>query len=608
MGLIILCLLVYIPGLWTIPPVDRDESRFAQASRQMLESGTLEGWVVPRVQDKPRLNKPPLIYWMQAGSAALLGDAPGEWAWLDKGSENIWVYRVPSVLSAVAAVLLTWRLGVRMFDPRAAWLAGALLAVCPMVVWDAHQARADQLLLATTTATMLALWCVWSQWRVHHGDTETRRKTQEKDALSPASPSVSPCLRGESSFLWAAAFWLFLALGIMTKGPITPMIAALTCVALSLVSRDFRWLRRLRPVLGLVIVAAVVAPWVCLVGREVGWSNYLSIIYDETIGRSAGAKEGHWGPPGYHIVLLGALFWPGSLLTAAAIGRAWKRGMHPAPAPPRRSVVATAFRRVLTARPSRRAELFLLAWMLPAWIVFELISTKLPHYTMPLYPAVALMSARAVLGIASRARSYASLPPGRAGLIMWMLLGALLLAVLPCVITLGGNVPEFVGWGHTLMTLATFGIAALAVLIAAAISWRRRRPLAIQLAGLFAMPVFAVTLFHFTLPHAEYLWVSRSLTRAASGISPRRPLASVGFNEDSLVFLRRGDIHRIPIDSLAAWIADHPDGIVAVTKPALFPDHEDLLDSLPLREAAHINGFNYSTGDAAHMNIYEVTP
>jgi len=78
LGLIVLCLLVYIPGLWTIPPVDRDESRFAQASRQMLESGTLEGWVVPMVQDRPRLNKPPLIYWLQAGSAYVLGDKPGE--------------------------------------------------------------------------------------------------------------------------------------------------------------------------------------------------------------------------------------------------------------------------------------------------------------------------------------------------------------------------------------------------------------------------------------------------------------------------------------------------------------------------------------------------
>src|SRR5688572_29917623 len=120
----------------------------------------------------------------------------------------------------------------------------------------------------------------------------------------------------------------------MTKGPITPMIAGLTCLALSLVSRQWRWLLQLRPLLGVIIVVAVVGPWVYLVGQEIGWSKYLAIVYDETIGRSAGAKEGHWGPPGYHIVLLGVLFWPGSLLTAAAIGRAWRRGMRVSAPPP----------------------------------------------------------------------------------------------------------------------------------------------------------------------------------------------------------------------------------------------------------------------------------
>jgi 4-amino-4-deoxy-L-arabinose transferase-like glycosyltransferase len=434
MGLIILCLLVYIPGLWTIPPVDRDESRFAQASRQMLESGTLEGWVVPRVQDKPRLNKPPLIYWAQATSAAILGDAPGQWAWLDGGSENIWVYRVPSVLGAIATVLMTWRLGARMFDPRAGWLAAALLAVCPIVVWDAHQARADQLLLALTTATMFSLWRLWSRTPRHAADEALR-------------------IRGSG---WSITFWLFLSLGIMAKGPITPMIAGLTCVTLSVVSREWRWLRRLRPVMGVVIVLAAVSPWVYLVGHEVGWSKYLKIVYDETIGRSAGAKEGHWGPPGYHIVLLGVLFWPGSLLTAAAIGRAWRRGMRRqdtslsrdrkgasaceqvggadprqsvssdfqqsgsftpyaestvpdrttavrsgAPRAPLRSRLRRVWESLRDARPSRRAELFLLAWMLPSWVVFELVSTKLPHYTMPLYPAVALISARMLLSLTS---------------------------------------------------------------------------------------------------------------------------------------------------------------------------------------------------------------
>src|SRR4051812_42978968 len=66
--LVLLCLAVYLPGLRSIPPVDRDESRFAQASRQMLEggvAGTPGAWVVPMVQNRPRLNKPPLIYWLQ---------------------------------------------------------------------------------------------------------------------------------------------------------------------------------------------------------------------------------------------------------------------------------------------------------------------------------------------------------------------------------------------------------------------------------------------------------------------------------------------------------------------------------------------------------------
>jgi len=76
-GLVLLCLSVYLPGLWSIPAVDRDEARFAQASRQMFEAAVFPksapervvpgfhdgGWAVPKIQDRERLNKPPLIYW-----------------------------------------------------------------------------------------------------------------------------------------------------------------------------------------------------------------------------------------------------------------------------------------------------------------------------------------------------------------------------------------------------------------------------------------------------------------------------------------------------------------------------------------------------------------
>jgi 4-amino-4-deoxy-L-arabinose transferase-like glycosyltransferase len=180
---VLLCAAVYLPGMFSIPPVDRDEARFAQASRQMFESVALPdeakndamhggGLVVPMVQDRPRLNKPPLIYWAQAASAWL-------WTGGDPLRDAIWMYRLPSALFATLAVLITWRIGCSMLDPRAGWAGAALLAVCPMVVWDAHQARSDQLLLACTTLALWGLWEVWSRAR-----------------------------RGRAGWVWPVALWI----------------------------------------------------------------------------------------------------------------------------------------------------------------------------------------------------------------------------------------------------------------------------------------------------------------------------------------------------------------------------------------------------------------
>jgi 4-amino-4-deoxy-L-arabinose transferase-like glycosyltransferase len=656
LALIILCLLVYIPGLWTIPPVDRDESRFAQASRQMLESGTLEGWVVPRIQDKPRLNKPPLIYWLQASSAAILGDRPQQWAWLDAGSENIWVYRVPSMLSAIAAVLLTWRLGVRMFDPRAAWLGAAFLAVCPMVVWDAHQARADQLLLATTTATMLALYRVWLPPPSPSGRGNVRAKRERGEG----APRTT---------YWAIAFWLSLSLGIMTKGPITPMIAALACIALSLVSRNWRWLLRLRPLLGLVIVAAVVSPWLILVGNAVGWSNYLHIIYDETIGRSAGAKEGHWGPPGYHIVLLGVLFWPGSLLTAAAIGRAWKRGLRATP-----SAATGRLRRLAhhlrSLRPSRPAELFLLAWMLPAWLVFELVSTKLPHYTMPLYPAVALMSARAVFGAramflpalnAARATLLTSLlattnakcatckyqlrgltvpacpecsaplsisdsgrlaggymadRSQRPGRILWLFFGVALCIGLPSALILDNITPAddsvVIVWNTFMMAcgLAVWFGAIAGLRFATKRIWRDDLVGGAVLAMVPSIVAFAIS-FSLILPRTDSLWISRrvALMLHEHRWTPDTPLYCTEYAEDSLIFLTRGVAKRlVEPGAFTASAQNHHRFVAIIGQNELRHGVALEYPTPPVNLWGVVDGFNYSTGHSVRVRIIEFNP
>ena len=94
--LVVVCLLSFLPGFFTIPPVDRDEARFAQATKQMLESGD---YVDIRFQDESRYKKPVGIYWLQAGFVKL-GEALG----VPRAHTRIWLYRFPSLIGATGAV------------------------------------------------------------------------------------------------------------------------------------------------------------------------------------------------------------------------------------------------------------------------------------------------------------------------------------------------------------------------------------------------------------------------------------------------------------------------------------------------------------------------
>jgi hypothetical protein len=187
LGLLALCLALYLPGLATLPPTDRDEARFAQASRQMAASGDL---VRIQFQSEPRNKKPILIYWAQAASAALSGEAPVE------GRPAILPYRLPSALGASIAVLLLFAIARRLLEPRAAFIAASLLGCALITVVEAHIATTDAALLASCVASLGALALIYTG-----------------------------AARGRGT---ALMFWIGLGLGILIKGPIVPLVAALT--------------------------------------------------------------------------------------------------------------------------------------------------------------------------------------------------------------------------------------------------------------------------------------------------------------------------------------------------------------------------------------------
>lgn len=538
MALLLLCAGVYLPGLSALDPVDRDECRFAQASRQMLESQTLPkdrqdpvmhggGLAIPMYGTALRLNKPPLTYWLQSATVAVLTGGEPE-------SDAMWMYRVPSVLAATLSVLALWRLGIRLFDPRVALLAAAMLAVSPMVIWDAHQARSDQLLLLGVTITQLALWRV----------------------LRPGDGSAS------AAWYWPVVFWAGMAGAILAKGPVAPLIIGLTMAWYLWGTRDWAGVGRLKWLPGLTCLVLVVGAWAALVIRQIGAGEALRILNSEFFVRATlGSQEGHFAPPGTHLVLSAVLLWPGSLLTMWAVIRAFRLGL------PRaswgefpESVTVWIARRLFDRRAGRFGEFACLAWLVPSFVAFELSSAKLPHYTMPLYPAAALLSARGVFAAAALLRRGERGMLSRLGLSIWAVIGMVPLGCFgAAVLLLGGG---GISTGDTL-ALGLAAALSVAVTVAATRAVWRGAVVRGQYLSIAAAAIGMAGLMQLFAPAVAPGQGTERLMAAVEAVENHtsRPIASL-YHEDSLVFATRGRVARIDAVALASWLDTHPNGIV----------------------------------------------
>jgi 4-amino-4-deoxy-L-arabinose transferase-like glycosyltransferase len=113
---VFVALCAFLPGFTAIPPVDRDEVRYAQASKQMMETGN---YLDIRFQEQPRYLQPAGIYWLQVAAAKITGYGP---------EAPIWVYRLPSLLAATAAVVLTYWVALPLAGQAGAFIAAPVCA------------------------------------------------------------------------------------------------------------------------------------------------------------------------------------------------------------------------------------------------------------------------------------------------------------------------------------------------------------------------------------------------------------------------------------------------------------------------------------------------
>jgi 4-amino-4-deoxy-L-arabinose transferase-like glycosyltransferase len=479
--LLLVALLAFLPGQASLPVTDRDEGRYVLATKQMLETGD---YVDIRNQDQPRHKQPAGIYWAQALAVHAAGDGP---------ASAIAVYRLPSLLGALLAVLLTWWTFLPLVGRQAALLGAMLLASTLLLGVEARIAKTDAVLLAVTMLGMGVLLRAF---------------------LDPAR------LRG-GPLPWV--FWAALGAGAMIKGPITLLVLAMAALGLCLVARSARWLLALRPWPGVLLALAIALPWYVAIALRTEGAFFATALGWNALGKVTEVHQGHGGPPGLYLALVWVTFWPGAPLLAAALGWIW------------------------TERRRREVQV-LLALVLPLWVVFEVVATKLPHYVLPTYPALAVLVVLPLLGGGALVKGWWS----RLAVQGFWLTPALLL---------GGGFGAFLWFGDRppVLPLAVLLLAIVLGVLATVVAHRSALatvPAAVAAAcvtWLGGWPMVA---------RLDTIWPSPRLAAAARAAAPcpDPALASAGYHEPSLVFLTRTDTRLTDGPGAAEFLAEGAGG------------------------------------------------
>lgn len=463
-ALVLISLLAFLPGFFQIAPVDRDEAYFAQATKQMIETGD---YVDIRYQDDVRYRKPVGIYWLQAAvvnTASALG--------VPDALSKIWLYRIPSLLGAIGAVLATYWCALAFVSRRGAVLSALMMAVSTILGVEARLAKTDAVLLFTIVVAMSVLARVY----------------------------MAPHRAARPGLGLLAVFWTALAAGILVKGPLILMVVGLAAATLSILDRSARWLMALRPLAGVAWLFLLVLPWFIAIFLRVGSQFLVASVGEDMLAKVAGAQDSHGAPPGLYVILFFATFFPASMLAGLAAPAVW------------------AVRREPAAR-------FLLAWLVPSWIVFELVVTKLPHYVMPLYPAIAILIAGAVeTKVLSRR--------------LWMVRGTMWWFLVPVVLSIVAVVAAIVINRDLVLLAWPFFAAAI---VCGLFAWQlydddgaeRAFTRAAEASVLMAFGMYGVV-----LPSLTTAFPSVALAQVLHQSGCRDPIAaSTAYQEPSLVFL-----------------------------------------------------------------------
>jgi|MDSW01.3.fsa_nt_gb 4-amino-4-deoxy-L-arabinose transferase-like glycosyltransferase len=420
--------------------------------------------------------------------------------------DNILPYRLASALGAVVASLLIFGLGRRMFNGRVGWLAALATLAAPLVVWDAKQAKPDMWLMATTVAGASLAWRMWR--------AEGARPLPRRD--------VTP-------------LGLVVAISVLINGMALPLMLGFAALSLVLFDRSFHRLGGMRPwtVLG-VALAALLAGFMVVTPVQ-DWSSIVSSFEAAFHMPFADEAKAPARRPLLHLLMLPIFLWPLSLFFFDALRLCWV--------------------------DRDRSRMFLLAWIVPCWVVLEILPGKQWHHVLPLYPLAALLLASAVAEWRPVEGS-----PRKLLVSLWGILGGLLPAGVWMV------------WGHAMLNeqldpyasgsslwfCVTLGVSFFMLGLAVHLVVLGRAAAAVCAAS-GTVAAASCAFCTQALPGHEGVWITNAIISAlesSSGRSPASPdgpeLGAVGYSEPSLIFAT-GNRLATGLKAPLVWIQERPD-------------------------------------------------
>ena len=545
-ALLMLSLLVFLPGLANLPVIDRDEARFAQASVQMAESGDL---LDIRFQDQTRYKKPSGIYWLQTAAIKIFSK---------DGERRIWAQRLPSVLGALLAVFATYWGAARMIGRRGAFFAASMLAISALVIFEAHIAKTDAMLLG------LSACCLGSLAHIRHG--------------------------GGKKSAWL--FWLSLGASIMIKGPVLPIIVLLTILSLAIWERRNGWMKPLVNWSAIITFSLIWIPWAIMIWIVTDGSFFTESLGKDFGGKLISAQESHPGPPGYYLATIWVTLWPTCLLLLPAFGFA----------------IRAIRNNKGSDAPVVKAMRLCLAWVLPYWILIELMPTKLPHYALPLFPALCIMAAIAAVTLL-KVKEFPILRRINAGL--FLIISTILISVI-----LAGQIlygPSDIS--SSLYVYIIGGAAGLCAIISSFALWHSKMKIGLISAGLAAL-ILSVPTYQFILPSLTKLRMADQIAASFKQQNITLPrhggpaVVSPHFTEPSLVYRLGSSIDVTDKADLMDMKAFSKGRVIILDKKR--EDTKTTIEGIS-RAAMHVQlcakttpilkGFNYSKGDEIDIAI-----